>query len=185
MARPDSWFRRYNGAVDNPKVQRLPASLFKVWINLLCVASRHGGRLPPLADTAFVLRVKDSQARDWLAALEHHGLFDRGDDGVLSPHDWDSLQYKQDDSKARTRAYRERLKARDGAGDAPVTVTVTPPVTPPEQSRPQQSTTEFPLAPEGACSDGDFDEAFSADFLKFWEAYPEKVGQKSAWKAWR
>ena len=186
MARPDAWFRLYNGAVDNPKVQRLPPPLFKVWINLLCVASRHGGRLPPLADVAFILRVKESQARNWLSALERHRLFERDADGVVAPHDWDTLQFKTDTSKLRTRQYRERRKAGDDASDGVCDVTSDAGVTAPEQSRPEQIKTDSPLSPPGGGdTDKDFSEGFSEEFLKFWEAYPEKVGQKAAWKAWR
>jgi len=36
------WFRFYNDALDNPKVQLLPSDLFKTWVNLLCIASRFG-----------------------------------------------------------------------------------------------------------------------------------------------
>jgi len=191
MARPDSWFRLYNSTVDNPKVQRLPAALFKVWINLLCVASRHGGRLPPLADVAFILRVKAAQADGWIATLESCGLFVRGADGVLAPHNWDSLQYKSDISTARVQRLRERTKQQTLEMDETVSETLptTPPATSPEQSSPQQTKTESPQSPPGGGGAEENDEelgeeGFSAAFLKFWEAYPEKVGRRAAWRAW-
>jgi hypothetical protein len=37
-------------------VQRLPGEKFKAWVNLLCIASKHDGVLPPVADHAFLLR---------------------------------------------------------------------------------------------------------------------------------
>ena len=56
------WFRAYNEALDDPKVQRLPGELFKTWFNLLCVASRCGGSLPALGDLAFMLRLGEDEA---------------------------------------------------------------------------------------------------------------------------
>ena len=43
------WFRFYNEALDDPKVQKLPPALFKSWVNLLCLTARHDGTLPPAA----------------------------------------------------------------------------------------------------------------------------------------
>jgi len=35
-AEPRRWFRFYAESVNDPKVQRLPAHLFKTWVNILC-----------------------------------------------------------------------------------------------------------------------------------------------------
>lgn len=184
MARPDSWFRFYNTAVDNPKVQRLADGLFKVWVNLLCIASKHGGALPALADTAFALRVRESVVQGWLDALTARGLLDRGDDGRLMPHDWNDLQYRSDASKDRMQKYRGRHKGRHGDGHEAVTgdandgIAVTPDETAQEQSRTEQSKEDSPKPPEGVGdSPNDFDE--------FWQAYPEKIGKNAAVEVWK
>ena len=55
------WFRFYDGALNDAKVQRLPAPLFKAWVNLLCLASMHDGVLPPVADISFSLRIPEKE----------------------------------------------------------------------------------------------------------------------------
>lgn len=110
MARPDSWFRFYNSVVDNPKVQRLSDSMFKTWVNLLCIASKGAGQLPPIPDVAFILRAKEAAVTKWLAALEGMRLFDRDEAGIYRPHDWDDLQFKSDTSLERVQKYRNKIK---------------------------------------------------------------------------
>jgi len=169
MARPDSWFRFYNTAVDNPKVQRLPDALFKAWVNVLCLASRHGGRIPPPADVAFALRVRESVAAGWLDALESRKLLDRDATG-LTPHDWNELQYKTDVSTDRVR----RFRARSHASSA------TPAATPPETDETVSET-----APESEQSQTpEKTRETEAAFAQFWDAYPEKIGRKAALVAW-
>ena len=51
------WFRFYDEALDDPKVQRLAPHLFKTWINLLCLASKEDGTMPSNDDIAFRLRI--------------------------------------------------------------------------------------------------------------------------------
>ena len=50
------WFRSWAGKLDNPKVQRLSDAHYSAWDNLLCVACKYDGLLPPLADLAFLMR---------------------------------------------------------------------------------------------------------------------------------
>ena len=73
------WFRLYDAVLDDPKVQRLPDRIFKAWINLLCLASRHGGTLPPVDDVAFALRCTPEQAvlivERWLLGRLRHRIF--------------------------------------------------------------------------------------------------------------
>ena len=113
MSRPDSWFRFYNTAVDNPKVQRLTDRMFKEWVNLLCVASRYGGKLPALDEVAFILRVKESYISECLENLRAKRLFDRDETGIYTPHDWADLQFKSDVSTERVKRYRERHMKRN------------------------------------------------------------------------
>ncbi len=126
MSRPDSWFRLYNTLLDNPKVQRLSASLFKAWVNLLCLASRCGGKINP-SDVDFALRTKEGVGLSWLKTLAAEELFHEDGSGMYVPHDWDTLQYKSDVSTDRVKRFRQRsTKQAETVSE-----------TPPEQSRPE------------------------------------------------
>ena len=135
------WFRMYADVLDDPKGQKLPAPLFKVWVNILCLASRNDGMLPGLDDIAFALRIDEEATSKHIGELVARGLLDQGD--ALSPHNWKERQFKSDKDETATerkRAQRERDKKRETATVTPdVTdhVTRDEPVTshPPEQSR--------------------------------------------------
>lgn len=120
------WFRMYDEVLDDPKVQRLPAPLFKAWVNLLCLASKSGGTLPPVADIAFALRVDDEQAQAWIADLCERGLIDAD-----RPHNWDSRQFVSDNSTERVKRFRQKKaeEAKTVSCNADETFHVTPPDT--------------------------------------------------------
>lgn len=99
------WFRLYSEVVDDPKVQALPAEVFKAWINLLCLTSQHDGTLPPVADIAFRLRVSQTKAVSMLEKLRSAGLLD-GD----TPHNWEGRQFIGDGSTARVHRYRNKRR---------------------------------------------------------------------------
>lgn len=117
------WFRLYDEVLDDPKVQRLDGETFKGWINVMALASRHGGKLPAIPDIAFALRIGEDAARTLVERLLNGGLVDKlsgGADGyTYAPHAWDKRQYKSDNSSERVKRYRQRSKA----------VTETPPDT--------------------------------------------------------
>src|ERR1700738_1139059 len=71
-----NWFRMYDETLNDPKVQRLPGEKFKAWVNLLCVASKHDGILPPLADLAYALRLGEDKIAALLEELAQKGLLD-------------------------------------------------------------------------------------------------------------
>jgi hypothetical protein len=107
-ARPRGrWWRAYDEALSEPKLQQLPPELFKDWFNLLCVASESGGKLPDLDTVAFKLRKTPKKMHGNLACLINAGLFDVGEDGTIAPHNWESRQYKFDNSTERVRRFRE------------------------------------------------------------------------------
>jgi hypothetical protein len=115
------WFRFYHESLDDPKVQRLEPALFKAWVNLLCLASRHGGELPGIDDVAFALRLSVPECESVLTALRNQGLLD-GDDATLAPHNWHNRQPLSDaDSTAaeRQQRYRERRRTPDGNASRP------------------------------------------------------------------
>jgi hypothetical protein len=109
----------YDDLLDDPKVQRLPADLFKIWVNLLCLASKNGGTLPDEDDIAFALRIDFDALQSALDKLIERGLIDEDGDTVR-PHNWDKRQFKSDiDPTAadRQRAKRERDKAKPVTDD--------------------------------------------------------------------
>jgi hypothetical protein len=124
------WFRMYDELLDDPKVQRLDPADFKAWVNLLCLASRNGGKLPAIEDIAFALRMDANGARTVVERLANATLIDRrngGADGMhYVPHAWDERQYKSDTSTERVKRFRQRSK----------TVTETPPDTESETDTP-------------------------------------------------
>lgn len=121
------WFRFYDDAINDPKVQRLSAEMFRAWVNMLCLASKYGGAIPK-ADIAFALRATEKGAGaivDYL--LDRELLEDRGD--FVCPHNWDARQYKSDvtdpTAASRQKKYRDRKRNGDRNGDRNATVTVT------------------------------------------------------------
>ena len=113
------WFRYYIEALDDPKVQQLSAEQFRAWVNLLCIAAKHGGKMPSDSDCAFALRLDIETFHETFSALHDAGLFDKevGRDSHTEPHNWKKRQYKSDSSTERGKRYRKRS----------ATVTETPP----------------------------------------------------------
>lgn len=101
------WFRFYDDAVNDPKVQRLEPKLFKAWINMLCLASQNDGWLPAAADVAFTLRVTENEAGRLVDALVSSELLDEYD-GRYTPHNWNGRQFKSDVSNERVKRHRQR-----------------------------------------------------------------------------
>lgn len=112
------WFRFYDAALDDPKVQRLSGVLFKAWVNLLCLASRQDsrGQLPPISQTSFALRCSEERALFALEELAARGLLDR-EEGGFSIHNWGLRQFESDNTTARVQRFRER--ARNGERNPP------------------------------------------------------------------
>jgi hypothetical protein len=111
--RVNPWFRLYHAVLDDPKVQLLPDKLFKAWINLLCLASRHGGSVPPASDVGFALRVSEGEAGKIVNALVAACLLDR-DGETLRIHNWDKHQF-QSDGKGAERSRRFRAQHRNAS----------------------------------------------------------------------
>ena len=108
------WFRMHDEILDDPKVQRLSGEDFKGWINLLCLASKKDGKLPPVSDIAFALRETPDAVSTLLGRLLDGGLIvsrSGGADGMhYAPHQWSERQYKSDTSTGRVKRFRERCK---------------------------------------------------------------------------
>lgn len=114
------WFRFYGDALNDPKVQSLPGELFKTWVNLLCVASKHDGKLPVNGELAYLLRRRSDHLQRDINTLVERGLLDLVGD-QMEPHNWPERQYKSDVSAPRVRLHRERKR------NVTHTVTETPP----------------------------------------------------------
>src|SRR5258705_9330494 len=141
----DHWFRLYDDVIHDVKVQALPAPVFRLWINTLCIVSDNGGCLPALNAVAFALRVDEAAAFEGITTLRKAGLLEADEDGVLVPHNWKGRQFVTDEAdgsgtpaavrarnyRARKRAEREAERGREAERerDANVTPNVTGDVT--------------------------------------------------------
>lgn len=129
----NSWFRFYNDVINDPKVQLLPKALRWAWVELLCLASKNDGILPPIEQIAFSVRASVNDAQADVDALILAGLIDITPDGRLTPHNWSERQFASDTSRERTRNYRERMKKR--CSDVSVTSQVTAQYPDPDSER--------------------------------------------------
>lgn len=176
------WWRAYDEAVDDPKLQLLPPPLFKGWFNLLCLASANGGILPLADAIAFKLRITEAKVGALIEDLVQRGLIDEFE-GKLRPHNWDGRQFKSDvtdpTNAERQRRYRERY------GVTAKSVTVTPP-------RVQRTDTDTERKKE-SCRVADATptpsrkrKTYSEEFEGFWSSYPRTpvMSKTEAWKAW-
>jgi hypothetical protein len=103
------WFRFYDDDLNNPKLLRLSDRMHRVWIGLLCVASKNDGKLPSMEDCALMLRLQPERMAEALVSLVGAGLLERGEDETFRPHDWNARQYKSDVSTERVKRYRKRF----------------------------------------------------------------------------
>lgn len=173
------WFRFYDEALDDPKVQRLSDPLFKTWVNLLCIASRNNGIIDDDTDAlAFQLRLPEAKIRERINALTAAGMIEVSSDGrSMTPHNWSGRQYASDSSAERVRRYRDRARNDD--------VTLHPPLQKRNCNRTEQSQiqnrteadtdTETPRAPRAG--------NWQAEFSEFWAVYPLHKGKRAAFLA--
>jgi hypothetical protein len=134
------WFRFYNDVINDPKVLSLPEAVRWSWVAVLCIASKHDGKLPSLDHVALLLRVPKPKAAATLTALHTAGLLDKTETGFV-PHNWNGRQYKVDaiDPTAASRSKRYRDKRRDASRSNTVTQTVT-------VKRPESDTEQIAVA---------------------------------------
>ena len=163
------WFRLYDDVLNDPKVQKLSGETFKLWINVLCIASKHGGVLPNLEDLAFELRLPTLVCKTEIDILKQAGLIDG--DKKLKPHGWEKRQYKSDTSTERVKRFRER------SSNATETVSETVPDTDTEtDTETDKNQKKIPKKRDRSAGYAEFD--------KFWVVYPRKVNKGFAMKAW-
>jgi transcription elongation factor Elf1 len=131
----------YDEVLDDPKVQKLPVGDFRGWVNLLCLASRNDGKLPPAEDIAFALRETVESVSTLLERLRNAGLIECRNGGANgsfhAPRKWDERQYKSDTSTDRVKRFRQRSKS----------VPETPPDTETEADTEEESVSDETLPP--------------------------------------
>jgi hypothetical protein len=185
------WWRAYNEAVNDPKLQLISDSLFRAWFNVMCIASANDGELPALKDLAFTLRLSPTKTAQVLAQLHAAGLLDKTETS-FTPHNWGGRQYKTDkpDETAaeRMRNYRERKRNAMSTDPSPLRVTDrnvtddvtdrnTVTVTVPRLQTTDTDTEQKEDTREAALSSAE------PRFEVFWSEWPNKVGKPAALKA--
>lgn len=119
------WFRLYDETLNDPKILKLSDKTHRVWIGILCIASKNDGALPPFEDLTVMLRMKPVKLQPEIEKLITAGLIDHDDNG-MRPHNWQGRQYKSDVSTERVKRFRNSKR----------NVSETPPDT--EQNRVQK-----------------------------------------------
>jgi hypothetical protein len=161
------WFRFYDDAINDPKILKLSDKLYRVWVGILCVASKNDGKLPSLDDMALMIRMKPEKLGEAIKSLMISGLIDE-DGPILSPHNWNARQFKSDVSTERVQRFRKQQR----------NVSVTPPETETETEKKEH------------CADAKAPrtkQEYSDEFeTKFWLPYPRSptMAKKEAWREW-
>lgn len=122
------WIRLYVGVRNDRKILALSDRQKWQWIVLLTVAGEtEDGVLPPASLLCHDLRCTADEAARLIDDLVLAGLLDviaRSDDGVVvKPHNWDSRQFRSDNSTERSRKCRERKRQQADATDCNVAAT--------------------------------------------------------------
>lgn len=104
------WFRFYDDTINDPKTLKLSDKTYRIWVGLLCAASKNDGVLPPFEDLAILLRIKSDKLQPELEKLIEAKLLDHTDVGI-SPHNWNKRQYISDSSVERVKRHRAKRAA--------------------------------------------------------------------------
>jgi len=172
------WFRFHTDALDNRKIQTLPAAVFKRWVNFCCLARLYGDLLPDPKTIGFRLRCSENQAETWREQLVSLRLVDKNSDGTYKMHDWEDWQSQSDDAAARKRKQREKEKerarmsqpvSRDIECDCRAVEETRVEETRVEQTERQSVTSPIPI---------------NGFFRKFLEPWPRCADQDGAARAW-
>jgi hypothetical protein len=118
------WWRAYDAAIDHEKLLLLTDRQHRGWFNLMCLASANGGQLPEMRIMALKLRMSSAKVAGLLAELQAARLFDEVD-GKITPHNWNSRQYKTDVTDPTNAERQQRYRDRHRVTDKTVTEGVT------------------------------------------------------------
>lgn len=103
------WFRFYADAIRDPKVATLSDGNFRLWIELLSVASTNDGLIPPLEALKSLLKRRSDHLKAGVDALVKAVLLDPVEGG-FEPHNWRKFQYKSDTSSERVKRFRNNKR---------------------------------------------------------------------------
>jgi hypothetical protein len=112
------WFRSYADKHRNPKVAKLSDADFRLWDQMLCIASENEGVIPPAEDLKHVLNRRLDHLSSALKRLVDGQLIDALSDGY-APRNWDEKQYKSDTSTPRVQAFRAKRNVSGNVSETP------------------------------------------------------------------
>ena len=110
------WMKFYYETMDDPKVARLPDNLWRRFFEccLLAGETHLDGRLPPIADIAWRLRVDEETLQTEFKQLAESGLLEHQVDHVLDEGNWIVLNFAKRQAPLsnsdRVRRHRENQK---------------------------------------------------------------------------
>ena len=111
MSQSKRWFRMYDDMLDDERIQSLTPGQFRLWVNLLALASRTSdGVLNVGGSMGFALRENEWDLDELIKELVEVGLFRRLDAQRLMPVDWHARRFPSDKSTARVRRHRADLQ---------------------------------------------------------------------------
>lgn len=111
------WFRFYADAMRNPKVAALSDREFRLWVQVLSVASENEGRVPPAEELKHMLRMRLDHLLSGLDRLISACLIDPIEGGY-EPHHWHKFQYKSDTSTGRVQKHRSQRNVSETPPEA-------------------------------------------------------------------
>jgi len=170
------WFRFYGEALNDPKVQTLEPSVFKIWVNCLCLACNlqsKDGNIGTIDDVSFALRETVSTVTSAFHALEERGLIETKNETFHIPA-WRKRQYKSDSSTERVRRHRKRYS----------NVTVTAPDTDTDTDT-EKKHIPPPNPPQGGAPANGGGKAPSLEYLDLFPVHYQENGRfRAMWESW-
>lgn len=97
--------------MDDPKLLSISDKDLRLWLRLLCYASKNDGNLPIITTLSKVLRVRLDHLQQGVNRLINVGLIDElaiSLDQHYRPHNWSKRQYKSDTCNDRVAKHREK-----------------------------------------------------------------------------
>lgn len=109
------WCRLYGNLVNKKKISRLSDRAFRLYIEILCVAtnegSSDGNTFHTAEELAWVLRRNnDVTFHETVSETENETLIETRKNGMIYVCKWEEYQRPSDKSTKRVKAYRERKK---------------------------------------------------------------------------
>lgn len=136
------WIKLYHEILYDPKMGRLPDNVWRRCIELFLMAGERaeGGKLPPVSDMTWSLRINPSQFEDEISQLLEVGILSTDEDGGLYVTKFRERQGRIP-AADKQKAYRDRKRqeAIENAGKDPE-----PPEKEPDPPKNQDDTPKLP-----------------------------------------